>query len=790
MLAFFRKYQRFFYIVVTIVIVISFSFFGALSTTQNPEGDMRSRSTETVFVAVDGSKIPWRDLEALALFIGTDNEDKLLMGGRWGPNFLNDGVIKKDFLETGIAEQLAASFQQELLPDLKARQQREKGFQFYQHPQAKFLSAENAWEAVAPNMNALIAKMKAPIDLSDPQQFNESFKDRVQLYLAERHFPDPSLRMVLRHQQKQYQWITQDPALERADLALFSYHTLDDWFSPVFTRLVAIFIINSAKIAEKQGYVVSKEEVLADLYHNAQISFEQQAQNPYLNVVSGEDYLREQLHRMGLQEGDAADLWRQVMLFRRLFHDLGGSVLVDPLTIGELHDYAKETVAGDLYRLPEPLWLGDFRKLQLFETYLDAVGERPSKKSSLLALPKKFKSVETIASKNPELVEKRYALQTAQVKKRDLQAKIGVKETWIWEVKDSSWEKLKKQFPELGIKKGGNEEERHQALSELDLKTRQRVDAFARAQIVEENPASIKEALEGLTLEKKMVFLRKKGKSPDFPGLKNTDEFIQLIEAYPENQAKLSQYSPDNEIYYRIVVEDRSSPYEVMTFQKALSSGVLEEILEKTLEAYYVRLREKYPERFQKKSGEGWKSFEEVRQQIGEEYFAPLVQEIGRAYSAHSGKENKKLIGDYAASLRFYPYMVEVQTQLKKDPKKAASLLKEKIEGQELGGLDEQWKVEKRPFTIDRSQPSAPFEPENLFQLSLGEWSHVERRLNGEIAFFHLNEKTKTVDQAGLYEKTMQVRKALSAEAERGLADRLLDEIKKKRAYVEKSTEV
>ncbi len=38
MLAFFRKYQRYFFLVITIVIVISFSFFGTYSTLMNTSG--------------------------------------------------------------------------------------------------------------------------------------------------------------------------------------------------------------------------------------------------------------------------------------------------------------------------------------------------------------------------------------------------------------------------------------------------------------------------------------------------------------------------------------------------------------------------------------------------------------------------------------------------------------------------------------------------------------------------------------------------------------------------------
>ena len=54
-------------------------------------------------------------------FLSTDNYDKLYYGGVWGPNFLNDGVIVKDFLQTGLAEVLVKQYQTELQNDFQKK---------------------------------------------------------------------------------------------------------------------------------------------------------------------------------------------------------------------------------------------------------------------------------------------------------------------------------------------------------------------------------------------------------------------------------------------------------------------------------------------------------------------------------------------------------------------------------------------------------------------------------------------------------------------------------------------
>lgn len=82
MLEFLRKHQRYFFFVITVVIIISFSFFGTYSTvnTEYPHEQM-------VVKTVDGTNVSRQELDEMATFISTDSQDKLILGGIWGPNF-------------------------------------------------------------------------------------------------------------------------------------------------------------------------------------------------------------------------------------------------------------------------------------------------------------------------------------------------------------------------------------------------------------------------------------------------------------------------------------------------------------------------------------------------------------------------------------------------------------------------------------------------------------------------------------------------------------------------------
>lgn len=777
MLALFRKYQKYIYIAVTFVIVISFSFFGTYSTLNNSQ-----YVDKPAFRAIDGKEVMRHDLEQMAVFLGTDNEDKVLFGGAWGPNFLNNGVIKNDLIATGMAQILVKAYLQELAPDLQSKFQKEKRFQPYVHPQAKFLSAVNAWNALAPQINTELQHL---LSLDNPAT-SEGFDIRVKLFLAERQFPSAALRYVLRHQQSQVNWVSQDPNFERSDLSLFGYHTISDWFGPAFLRLSCEFIINSSLIAKEKGYTVTRGEAFADLYRNAEMSFLQNANNPNVGVPTAQEYFDEQLRRMGLDQSQAITIWQQVMLFRRLFQDLGGSVLVDSFTIEKFQDFAKETVVGDLYQLPETLWLGDFNALQKFELYLSAVAERGKEGAKLLELPQKFKSAQEVIKAHPELVERRYLLEFGKVDKRLLQANVGVKETWNWEAKAENWDKLKKEFPELGTKAAKTDMERMAALDALDNKTRVRVDSFSRAAIVNEHPEWLDAALKEAEIQKRVIGIRKKGENTLFPGLKKPEELVKLLDHYPETKEKLAAYTADGNIYYRIAVLDRSPHDEVLTFAEADKEKILDNLLSTYLEKQYQSIRDKNPGEYKNKDG-SWKPLPQVRNQIAQIASKPVLDAI-KSYLSEKRGQKEELISDFAASRRLLPFMDRLEAVFKKDPATIEQWLVsvEEVESLEKlpsrKPLEKQWAVVKTLYEGDRGSEKAPVDISEVYTLTPKSWSSVLARPNGDIAFLQMTEKRPGNDQLALYEAILQIHKGIAVETERGLMQGMVAEMEKKGA--------
>src|SRR5579871_6574614 len=102
MLQFFRTYQRFFFIIVTVVIVISFSFFGTFSSLSQTS----ALPDRVVVTGVEGSPIMHRDLQALCELIAFSSVDRVDRQHQ-RLNLFNDSVIEKELMATGIGMMLA-----------------------------------------------------------------------------------------------------------------------------------------------------------------------------------------------------------------------------------------------------------------------------------------------------------------------------------------------------------------------------------------------------------------------------------------------------------------------------------------------------------------------------------------------------------------------------------------------------------------------------------------------------------------------------------------------------------
>ncbi len=141
-------------------------------------------------------------MDQMLFFLGTDSEDKLSFWWNFGDRiFLTDGVIKKDFLETGLAQVLASEYPNEIKIDLQPTPRKRKKIYSLLPSTSKILKR---WRGMGyilrPIWKKILCALRRAANGEDPAAFNA----RVKLFLGEKKFPSQTLKQVLlRYQERQ-----------------------------------------------------------------------------------------------------------------------------------------------------------------------------------------------------------------------------------------------------------------------------------------------------------------------------------------------------------------------------------------------------------------------------------------------------------------------------------------------------------------------------------------------------------------------------------------------------------
>ncbi len=449
-----------------------------------------------------------------------------------------------------------------------------------------------------------------------------------------------------------------------------------------------------------------------------------------------------------------------------------------------------------MYRLPDALRLNNYKALQKLDVYLKAVANQSNKDP--LTLPEKFLTVKKVSESFPELVQKRYALEVAQVDLKILQSKIAIKDLWAWETEDNNWDALRTKFPALGVKSGATLEERYDALEDLDPNTRTRVDAFAKKAIVNGHPEWIEQALSDAQPKKMIVGIRIEGKKAPFDGLDTRakrEAFIELLDnapirKKPEADSPLFSYTADQQVYYRISVLDRLEEPEIVAFAEANNDDTLDLLLDRTLEKYYAANREKNPTAYQQENKE-WKPFKTVREQVADEYFSKLWQKIEPIKNelAQNDPIFQSMGKDQLAALRFYPYLKQIKKEIEDDSEKSNQYLMAALDEAQLDqlpkqvALKDQWRVKKETITFSRQDPASAIDVDEALALNTQNWSTLKVPFNGDLVFFQVIDKGMKEDGgSALVTQTREAQSILSAAAQRVLMQKVLEDLKAKQA--------
>ena len=776
MLNFFRKYQRFLFTLVAIFLVFSFVFFGVNFAFDGPKKAPRHE----VGRGLDGLAMWSDEIDQLARMIGTDQHDRDLIDSGEAVNFLNDGVIRKEILATGIGEALVTAYFDELSEELQERIDKHRRYVPYTHPYAPFISVEGLWRQFAPEKWSRIeAFLAQPQCKATPQVFAEL----AELYHIEQAVPPHLIRQYLLFQQQNYQGVPNDPGLPRENLGLFRCRSLHDWFGPRFIELTAQWIYQAACLAKMRGYRVSDAEVRLELMRRAyeMCKTEKQEATEAEAVV----LYQSQLRRLQLTEKEALKSWKKVMLFRRLFEEHGRAVVCDTLASKAFYGFAAKEATIDLYRVPAALERADFENFLKLNVYLDAVSTLPKR---AFFLPRTFASVDEVEKKCPKLIEQRALVEMASVSIDEVAGSaVSLKQMWDWQVEADHYAELEKEFPTLAFKKGASPEAYFDQLEKLDEPTREEVDRFSRRAMVRAHPEWVKEALERKSAQEKRVSFSPLGERASFLDRQAAGaewaRWMQCAalkkeltesETALEARDQLSCWSPDEETYYRFELIERDLTKRILTFAEANDAGVLDRLLDRLLEKKYPEHRGRQARLFQDETG-GWKPVAAVKKELGALVYAERLRAIEK--KAHKRGIAKPAEGEEGFEA-FYCY-----GSLLEESERELQALKRGEErrlevGAGAGGalpakapLAAQWTLRKETQVIKRCEKS-PWVTAKLFDKQVGSWSSLRGGRTEPPYFFFLRE-IKT--PSGPFDREMEGEQQLLAkEAKQMLALELL----------------
>ncbi|NGX51320.1 MAG: hypothetical protein K1060chlam2_01186 [Chlamydiae bacterium] len=783
MLQFFRTYQRYFFIVIAVVIVISFSFFGTQYTLNGP----KRAEDHPIGMALDGSKMMRNEMDRMVRFLWSDRSDLTLSEKRIMPNFFNDGVVRNDLLGSGIGVLLVEAYFDELKVELTERMKRHKEFRPYHHPNAPFISVENLWAQVIPSQKVNMESFLNDTDEMTPK----TFALLVDLYLGESAFPPNILREYLLFQQKHYNWIEVDPALERANLNLFQCRTVEDWFGPKFMELCAQFISNAALLAKQKGYKVSYQEARVDLVRNGYDSLRKERRSGEISEEELGALWKEQLTRLQMDEKGAVQVWQKVMLFRRLFKDVGGALFVDPHLYQTFHGFASKAAEADLYHLPQSLEINNFQSMMKLELYLDLLS---SGKRELLILPMSFSSVEEVEKRSPELIEQRFLVEFSEVQREKVALQVTMREMWEWQLERENYALLEEHFPLLALKRAKDAEGYFAALEGIDAQKRHVIDHFSRGQIALLHPEWIESALDGAHLNRREVSFSASGRYLPFDGLMSGEPLLTLLskcalkgelESDPialEACKSLELFTSDGERFYRFQVIDRELTKTILTFAEADERGILDALLERELEGAYVKLRKSHRSLFKDDA-----PLKEVKNEVGRLVYSELLDAIesdGREMKLELPADYHENLDGFYPSCRLYGYMRRAHGDIKRRGDESPFLSQSSQVSREdrldmKPPLEAQWGLVKA-FQLFKNHEKSPWFNSDIFSMVEQSWSDVSLPESGRLSFFQLKEKS--LPSSNFSTEMKQGQAILSREAKRLLMHEVLTDLKEKGA--------
>lgn len=705
MLGFLRKNQKYFLLFISIVIITSFLFVGI--NQRIPKGE--AKKEVLLGHAVDGSSIYVKEIEQMVRFCITDRFDK--PSKKNGIiNFLNDGVIRKDIIESGLATLLLENDFDRIRPELQDKLCQFQKFSSYTHPENPSISLENIYARFAPELLETLEKFRMNTEIS-PLVFSEI----VSMYRQQQKLQPELIRQFLIYEEKVSK-VRPDPHLINKDLQLFHAYSLDEWFGKKFIELTCQFIHHCALEAKHRGYSISLDETRKELQQKSYEALQSLAGKEKLSVEDFSSYYHQMIHLLGMQEEEVLHIWQKVMLFRKLLQDIVHGVVFEGSGLSDYFRYAKEKISITKYQIPKSLIcknIWDILQLQFYITKT-SVDENP------LHLPVESLSVAEIKTHTPELIEHAYEISIVEKSLPDLFQHISLQEMWKWQM--NNWNLLQDTFVEIRSCISEVPGERLHYLDGLDHAVRMRIDEFTKKQILRADPSRIEGILSTTAFDNRIITVPVFGKIAALKGFTTNIELIAFLDEYAENKLPVQKIDFDQGIFYQIQGINRKSE-SVITFVRAKKEGILNHLLYKELQTFYSNDLGSHM------GLDKNKSFEEVKELVGLKKYQSLFQQLDNWAVANIDDPVKGC--EMYIKYRLHPWLLNQR-----------DVLQESAQVYSASTYGEQWNLEKSILVVTRAEAKLEQIPEENFDSPINNWSSICLFNEEQLGFFQVNNRT------------------------------------------------
>lgn len=700
MLGFLRKNQKCFLLFISIVIITSFIFVGI-----NQKIPKREVKKEIVLGhGIDGSLISAKEIEQMVRFCVTDRFDQPSMKNR-SINFLNDGVIRKDIIENGLATLLLEHDFDRIKPELENKISQFQKFSTYEHPENPSISLENMYAKFSPELLENLQKFRMNTEIN-PLIFSQI----VSLYQEQQKLQPELIRQFLLYEEK-ISKVRPDPHLINKDLQLFHAYSLDDWFGKKFVELTCQFIHHCALEAKHRGYSIPLDEVRRELQKKSWDAIQSLAGKEKVSIEEFSSYYHQMIHLLGMQEEEVLLIWQKVMLFRSLLQDILQGVVFEGSALSDYFTYANEKVSVTKYEIPKSLIcknIWDILQLQLYIA-------KTSPFENTLDLPTEYLPIREIKRKIPELIEHTYEISIVEKSLQDLFQSISLQEMWKWQM--NNWNVLQDAFVDILSYVSDVPGDRLHYLDGLDHDIRRQIDEFTKKQILKRDPSRIKEILSNTIFDNRIITLSSFGNSTVLKGFTDNKEFIVFLEENTKNKLPIHKIDFDQGIFYQIesIVKKGES---IIPFARAKEEGILNYLLSKNLKNFYSS----HPD-FKNK-----KNFEEIKELVGLKKYQPFFQELEKWIKANIDNVIKG--PEMYTRYRLHPWLLKQRNSLQDRDQKCT-----------ISPHQEQWKLEKSTLVVTRSEAKLQQIPEEIFNYLTNTWSSICSFNEEKLGFLQINNR-------------------------------------------------